>query len=688
MVAVTKKPLVNPNLITLKCVLFTFFGGLGCIFPFLVGHMNAIGLNHEEALNIQIIAPAVSIIAPLIVCFLADRWIAVKKGARYGSYIRILTAILILLAALFYALLLLVPKLTRVEQKRSQVSFACDADGAYILQEKCLEEKVCHHFDEPKYGNLLLTNCSYTCLRPLDFDKDGYQPFLHQSDISDVTPHADALHTQEISSELDYIEDEPERSRRQLRPNNNNKDEILNAPPHICIIHPDKPDLCHAYVIGTKQMKVQATLESALQDVENDTISEDWCRYPINHYSCNIPSAQKMMLLRQQENCVPVVECDINDPYSHTSALADTVCLKIEGDVETTVWSYFTLRLLSELFPLAALVLLDTSILIATRETSTGRGDVGHQLAWGSLGWAIFSPIVGTFGNVSEEIPYLVPIVVGVVLLVISAVILLLSSKMPLTPPEWWWHTKIGMLAIPMSAIRKYAPEVVALGFVSVILGTLWGAVDQYQWWHFFVMNNDYLDSNILTGMTALICALPAIPLLWYAERIVDYCGHNYILIGAFCLYVVRFIGLAAIDASQYWFVLFFEALESATLGLVFVTLVLYMRHLVPRRLIATGQAIPVIGHFGLGRLIGALIGLGQNERYLLESLQCTYKALAITAAVCATLYFLIYQFWLLPKCIPPTQPPPSETLHGQSPQNGTNGSYTPLLKTTQLKIK
>lgn len=116
-----------------------------------------------------------------------------------------------------------------------------------------------------------------------------------------------------------------------------------------------------------------------------------------------------------------------SDPYeSHASVLADTVCVKIEGDVETTVWSYFTIRLLSDIFPLAALVLLDTSILIATRETSTGRGDVGHQLAWGSLGWVIFCPIVSLF-DVSESVPYLLPIAVGVVLLVICAIILLLS---------------------------------------------------------------------------------------------------------------------------------------------------------------------------------------------------------------------------------------------------------------------
>lgn len=118
MVAVTKKPLINPNLVTLKCVLFTFFGGLGCIFPFLPGHMYAIGLNRDEGRLVQIVAPIVSIIGPLLACFLADRWIAVKKSTNYGTYIRILTVVFMLLAALFYAFLLLVPRVTRIEQHR------------------------------------------------------------------------------------------------------------------------------------------------------------------------------------------------------------------------------------------------------------------------------------------------------------------------------------------------------------------------------------------------------------------------------------------------------------------------------------------------------------------------------------------------------------------------------------------
>lgn len=182
---------------------------------------------------------------------------------------------------------------------------------------------------------------------------------------------------------------------------------------------------------------------------------------------------------------------------------------------------------------------------------------------------------------------------------------------MPLTPPEWWWHTKIGMLAIPMSAIRKYGPEIFGLFIVSILLGGFWAAVDQYQWWHLFELLKprdipDYnanihgLEADLITALSNLVFAIPTILAMWYAERVVDFCGHSNVLITAFCTYIVRYIGLAA--NSDPYLVLIFELLELITLGLSWVTLVLYMRYLVPRKWIAFGQAIPVIGHFCLGR--------------------------------------------------------------------------------------
>lgn len=47
----------------------------------------------------------------------------------------------------------------------------------------------------------------------------------------------------------------------------------------------------------------------------------------------------------------------------------------------------------------AAVALLGTAVVIATRETSTGRGDVGKQFACGALGFGVFAPIIGGCAN-------------------------------------------------------------------------------------------------------------------------------------------------------------------------------------------------------------------------------------------------------------------------------------------------
>jgi MFS_1 like family len=172
---------------------------------------------------------------------------------------------------------------------------------------------------------------------------------------------------------------------------------------------------------------------------------------------------------------------------------------------------------------------------------------------------------------------------------------------MPLTPPEWWWHTQCGMVAIPMSAVRKYAPEATVLTIVSLLLGIFWSAIESYQPWHILALTEqDYPQSNLVVGLTVLAGALPAIPVLWYAEHIAGYCGHSSLLIASFAVYILRYTGLAVLDAP--WWTLTMELLEPVTLGLTWVTIVMYFRHIMPRRLSATGQAIPVLAHFCLGK--------------------------------------------------------------------------------------
>lgn len=177
------------------------------------------------------------------------------------------------------------------------------------------------------------------------------------------------------------------------------------------------------------------------------------------------------------------------------------------------------------------------------------------------------------------------------------------------------------------------------------------------------------------------VAAIPAIILLWKAELICDYCGHSNVLIAAFAIYILRFIGLAQIENP--WYILLTSVLESVTLPLAFVTLVLSMRHLWPRRLTATAQAIPVIAFLCIGKALGPIIDSLDNNANRL------FGRMAIAAAIIGSIYFILFHCYLSKRCAAKNQPPPSPAVlqsHANGANNGTqngasnsNGNYTPL---------
>ncbi|XP_029713180.2 uncharacterized protein LOC109418703 [Aedes albopictus] len=672
-----KEPLVNRNLISLKIVLFLFYAALGCLHPYLQKHMTLTGLDYKESQIISVVAPLIAILGPLIFAPLADR-LAGTNGSSYGRRLRFLASFCMIFSAILYAILFfVVPPIERQESSRSQVSFACDLDGAIIFQQRCSEERTCYHWKREKIGHLTLTNCSYTCQKPIEFENLNH-PYTKGVTVPPSTESSIE------DEEYDLIDDDLEVAPANLELP---RVEVDNTPipvPHICERKGGpESEICHAYTPATESLRFETVLRSAVND-ENDTHSAEWCRYPLDGFSCNIPEKQVvwMKLLINSSHCTPKIECEVHNPYDNEeSVLAESVCMRIVGDPELTFWSYLLLRSFADAFPLAAIVLLNAATIIATRETSTGRGDFGRQIVWGAIGWALFYFVLSWV----FETYY-----VYVALVVLAAIVLLLSSGMPLSPPEMWWHTKCGMVAIPMSAIRRYVPEAAGLCLVTLILGTFWSVLDNYEG---VLVKNYELIPNMeeyygpTWSVFVILGALLVIPILWFAENIVDYCGHSNILIAAITTFIFRFSLLASLDVT--WWRVVIDFLYPITLGLTWLTIIFYMRHIFPRRIITTGQALPVIFHFCLGRFIGALIGTWTK----LECLIATFQVLAITACAVAVIYFLLYHFVLAPRCasrmttVPSTSAlnitAPEANGQTQSPQQQplqpSNGSYQPL---------
>lgn len=53
-------------------------------------------------------------------------------------------------------------------------------------------------------------------------------------------------------------------------------------------------------------------------------------------------------------------------------------------------------------------------------------------------------------------------------------------------------------MAIPLSAIRKYTPEIIALSIVAIVLGAFWSIIDTYQPSHLLDLRPDNVSQNAI----------------------------------------------------------------------------------------------------------------------------------------------------------------------------------------------
>ncbi|XP_037297227.1 uncharacterized protein LOC115452751 [Manduca sexta] len=663
------KEIVNKNLITLKCVLFCFLSGIGCIFPFLSLHMLSVGLDKGEARLITIISPCIALLGPAVLGPLIDK-LSVGRGSTGGSagpsgsgrLLRMVTALCFILSAVFYTLLLAVPYTERHEARRPQVLFMCTEDSAYVMQEVCKENMRCNRWTGEKTGVLAVGSCEYGCADPnMTWVR---QSFTTTSTTTTLSPMYNTVSNDTTEPEEDNAEEDENREIHDVR-----KIVLEQNPPHLCY-----NGQCNVYLQYMERLRIPLSLTAPEPPTDNVTADSNWCTYRTAGPSkCLVPPERLADIMKDDEECTPAVRCQVLDPYDEPDGvLADAECRLVIGDPAATFWTYLFIRILADIWPTAGLALLGAACVIATRETSLGRGDVGRQLAFGTLGLAIFPPLAGLAIDQMPENPYLVPFVMHAVFMLIGALILLLDSHMPLSTPEWWWHTATGVLAMPMNVVRRYGAETTAVFVIVTVLGILWSGIDAYLPWTLMELNGTAPATAV--GLTLPAGALPAVPALCWAEALVDYIGHSNVFITAFIFYGVRYTGLAY--TTDYSWVLVCEILEVFTLSLVWVTAMLYFRHLVPRKYTATGQALPVIAHFCIGPCIGAIVsGMTPLER---TSTRLDYLSLGICALILAAVYFAVY-YSLRPRFAAPAVSPPQHLLQGLNANGTSNGTYSPM---------
>lgn len=505
------------------------------------------------------------------------------------------------------------------------------------MQERCLETP-CYDWPEDNFGSLFLSGCRYVCGDGV-IKQYGIQGFNEsEPGITDDDEGSGETGSGDTGNYDDYPP--LHRKKRQTM-----TDRILE-PPHLCFPK-DGNTICHVYTQYSEQLVVNVTLKPS----PDLLLENDWCRYKVEGtVKCHQP---------QNDHTCKIV-CDLDNPYSRSdSLLTVSQCRHTIGDPELTFWSYLILRSVADIFPTTALALLISCLVVGTRETPQF---ICRPLVFGAVGFGLFPVIADVLLLVlpSDVNEYFINFGFFAVLSIISTLILIFNRSLPLSPVDYHLHSGTGQLKL-----RGAGGETAALMGVLVLLGIFWSSLDSYFPW--FVLSASMI---------------PCILLVYFAGSVVEYCGHSNLLITAFTFYIIRYTGLL-LFTNEIWLSLL-GILEIFTIVLSWSTAILYLRHLVPRHLTVTGQALAVIAFFCLGRCLGSVVGglLGEDSHKLSYWVHksCTlYKVGAVAATVIASVYFIVYHCCLKPRCLKQNKYDryrnPQVTVQGTN----SNGTYTPL---------
>lgn len=210
-----------------------------------------------------------------------------------------------------------------------------------------------------------------------------------------------------------------------------------------------------------------------------------------------------------------------------------------------------------------------------------------------------------------------------------------------------------------MSALKRYKWVIASIAVTAFILGGLWHVQEAFR--HIFFM--DIIEKWIVGDFIyrsktfVYIASLLAIPVIWNGEKIVDYLGHSNIFILAFVSFAFRFGGLYFYNVDPW--ATFFEILEPVSFYLAWLAILLFIRHLIPKKFLALGQALFVILFFALGRAVGFFFGVSvafepkhlialritqsDADRLVVDDLMNIFSIAAAIACAAAIIYALVY---------------------------------------------
>lgn len=383
------------------------------------------------------------------------------------------------------------------------------------------------------------------------------------------------------SSKLNFIVD----SCNQVCENN------LNITYSLFVSNCDRSCFNSSYNYSNSFYESNTTISTSITNInlEMPELKQNVCIYPISTWKSFLRNSNN----EDDESCT--IKCNVtlisNDNGTN---YFNTNCITSNTNKRLTVWIYFGLRVMFQIFVAICISLTDATTL---HMVESHGGQYGRQRFWAILATAIFSPVTGILVDMASEEGHndYSPAFYFFNGLTILTVFAVASLKMELAlPEENIWKNAVKLFRLPV---------VIILFFIIFWLGTVWGFIESFLFWYLI----DLKSPTYLLGLTLTIGSGIGLPFLHYSEWFVRHIGQVNLLIVALMFYFIRCFGYSFINNP--WWCIPFEAMEAFTYHTMWVAAATYSAKLCPKSLLGTMQGFVSGIHYGVGRGSGSFIG-------------------------------------------------------------------------------
>ncbi|TRY63123.1 hypothetical protein TCAL_04004 [Tigriopus californicus] len=326
-------------------------------------------------------------------------------------------------------------------------------------------------------------------------------------------------------------------------------------------------------------------------------------------------------------------------PRLQDSSLVEDVALNItlgstdisssNADWTTSFWSYLASRGVLDVFRASSLTLFEGAMSSIIREHG---GDYGLQKVFGTLGSILFGPLAGLVIDLGSKVvgteDYSFAFYLYFGLRAAAAMVML---KLSLT----FRRGERKVLTNAWAVLHNL--DVISYLVAFFVLGVLWGYLENYLFWHL----SDLGVKKIMMGVSLGAAALIGLPLSLFSKRLLQFFGHNWIVLMALIVYVIR-LTTYSVTLNPH-IIVALECLKPLSHSLIMISVFNFIMSVTPKEITPTMNSIFGAAYFGVGRGLGGLIGGFLMENY---GTLPTFKSFAVMAGVATFLYSLV-TFWI-----------------------------------------